>query len=387
MRHSVKLLLPLMVLVMAGFAAPVRAQIGKDVRIAAGSPEDKALNDIGTATDPAKKLELIEKFQAEYGSGDMAVVAYEQFVNYYLQQKNYDKVYEYGEKLFQVDPDNFSNGVNLVRAAQEKGDVAKLFEYGEKVSGIITRYKAQGPPAGANETDWNGRKQRTLEEIGDNVTYLQQALFSTGYRVQDPSTRAGLLVRFANAFPDSSYIGRALEIAVASYQQAQDYPKMLQVANGVLAKDPNATGMLILLAEYLSEKGEELDKAESYAMKAVEALGSAKKPDDLSDEQWQQQTSLQKGLALTALGQVGIWQKKNLQALESFKAAAPLLQPNPTMYARNQYRMGFALLNLKRVAEARTALTEAAAVDSPYRALAQEKLKSLPAGTGTRRNP
>jgi hypothetical protein len=41
--------------------------------------------------------------------------------------------------------------------------------------------------------------------------------------------------------------------------------------------------------------------------------------------------------------------------------------------------MGFALINLKRIPEARTALTEAASVESPYRAMAQAKLKELPA--------
>jgi tetratricopeptide (TPR) repeat protein len=387
MRHFLGFFLLLMVAMVVGWASPAKAQIGKDVRIAAGSDEDKALEAIGSATDPAKKLELLEAFLTDYGKGDMAVAAYEQFVNYYLQQKNYDKAFEYGDKLFQADPDNFTNGVNMVRAAQEKGDTAKLFEYGEKVGGIVSRYKAQGPPGGVSEAEWQDRKQRALEAIGDNLAYVEQSLFSAGYRAQDASTRAGLLVRFADAFPLSSYAGRALEMAVVSYQQAQDYPKMLQVANGALAKDPNATGMLILLADYLTEKGEDLDKAESYANKAIEVLGSAKKPADLTDEQWQQQTSLQKGLALSSLGQADIWRKKNLQAIESLKAAAPLLKPNPMMYARNQYRMGFALLNLKRVAEAKAALSEAAAVDSPYKALAQDKLKSLPAGVGGHRNP
>ena len=47
--------------------------------------------------------------------------------------------------------------------------------------------------------------------------------------------------------------------------------------------------------------------------------------------------------------------------------------------------MGFALLNLKRVAEARTALSEAASINSPYRPLAEEKLKSLPAAASRAR--
>jgi len=383
MRRSAYLLL----LVLIGFGAPAGAQIGKNVIIQAGTPEDHALLEITRMADPAEKLALIEKFLADYGKGDMAVVAYEQFVNYYMAAKNYDKVFEYGDKLFGVDADNFANGVNMVRAAQEKGDAAKIFDYGEKAGGMVIRFKAQGPPEGMGETDWEQKKQRVLEDAKDNLTYVEQSVFVTAYRTADAPAKAGLLARFAKAFPDSSYANQALGIAAAAYQQAQNYPKMLEVANGLLAKDPNDLGMLILLADYYSEKGEQLDKAEGYAKKALELLGTAKKPEGANDEQWQQQMSIQRGLALTSLGQININRGRDAQAVEDFKAAAPLLKPDAFTYARNQYRMGFALLNLKRTPEARASLTEAASINSPYRTLAQDKLKTLPPAPAGRKKP
>ncbi len=84
--------------------------------------------------------------------------------------------------------------------------------------------------------------------------------------------------------------------------------------------------MLLFLSDYYSEKGEQLDKAEAYAKKAITLLGAAQKPEGVTDEQWQQQISLQKGLALSALGQVNIQKKDNAQAVENFRAAAPLLK-------------------------------------------------------------
>ena len=155
----------------------------------------------------------------------------------------------------------------------------------------------------------------------------------------------------------------------------------LEVANGLLAKDPNNLGMLILLADYYSEKGEQLDKAEAEAKKALSVLDSATKPEGVSDEQWQAQNALQKGLALSALGQINIQKKDNATAAQNFKAAAPLLKSDAGSYARNQYRLGFALLNLKKMPEAKAALTEAASLNTPYKALAQDKLKGLPATT------
>src|ERR1700720_1501645 len=91
-------------------------QIGKDGAIPAGSDADHAITEINGATDPAQKLALIDKFSSTLGQGDMAIVADDLYVNYYLAQKNYEKAFEYGDKLFALDPDNFANAVNMVRA-------------------------------------------------------------------------------------------------------------------------------------------------------------------------------------------------------------------------------------------------------------------------------
>jgi tetratricopeptide (TPR) repeat protein len=135
--------------------------------------------------------------------------------------------------------------------------------------------------------------------------------------------------------------------------------------------------MLLLLSDYYGEKGEQLDKAEAYAKKAISTLETAAKPAGVADEQWMQQKALQKGLALSSLGQVNIEKKENAQAVENLKTAAPLVKADDGSYARNQYRLGFALLNLKRNAEAKEAFTQAASVNSPYKGPAQEKLKGL----------
>lgn len=369
-------------------ASRANAQIGKFVPIPANSDADHALTEINATTDPGQKLALIDKFAASPAAqGDMAIVADDLYVNYYIAAKNYDKAFAYGDKLFSLDPDNFSNAVNMVRAAAEKGDTAKLFSYGEKSAAILQRYKASPPPEGMKEEAWNDQKKQTLENASDSVKYIGQLLFDGAYRAPDAAKRAALLVRFAQMFPDSPYATQALGVAAASYQQAQNGPKMLETANGLLAKDPDNVAMLILLADYYSEKGEQLDRAEANAKKAVSVLASARKPEGVTDEQWQQQSALQKGLALSALGQVNIEKKDNLQAAENLKTAAPLLKSDAGSYARNQYRLGFALLNLKKVPEAKVAFTEAASVNSPYRALAQDKLKGLPAVAAGRTKP
>jgi tetratricopeptide (TPR) repeat protein len=370
------------VLLLAGFFAgiPLRAQLGKAVIIAAGSEVDHQLNDINAATDPAAKLKLIDAFSAAHPEGDLQILADEQYVNYYLNAKQYDKVFEYGEKLLALDPDNFSNAVNMVRAANEKGDTERLFAAGEKASGIVQRFKAQPPPAGTSPEAWKADQQQKLESVKDNRDYIEQSLMNAAYQQKDATKKATLLVRFATVFPDSPNAGQALSAAAVTYQQAQNRPKMLETANSALAKDPDNLGILLLLADDYSEKGEQLDKAEAYAKKATSLCDAAKKPEGMSDADWQKQINLQKGLALSALGQIDLQKKLNPAAVDSLTKAAPLLKTNAAVYARNQYRLGFAYLNLKNTAGAKQAFTDAASVDSPYKGPAQDKLKGIAAG-------
>ena len=368
-------------------ACPVFGQqIGKYVPVQAGSDVDHALTEINAATDPAQKLALIDKFAAGPGNeGDNPILANGLYVDYYIGLKNYDKAFEYGDKLFAIDPDNFQNAMNMIRAASEKGDSERLTSYAEKTQGILKHYKEAPAPAGTDASHWEQQKSQALENNKDGIAYIQHAVYNGAIQAKDPGKRAGYLVRFAQALPDSPYANQALGVAATSYLQAQNAPKMLEVANGLLAKDPSNVGMLLLLSDYYCDKADQLAKAEAYAKKALSILDAAPKPEAVADEQWAQQKSLQKGLALSSLGQVNIGKKDNPQAVDNLKAAGPLLKLDDGSYGRNQYRLGYALLNLKRTAEAKEAFTQAASVNGPYKALAQDKLKASAGPVSARR--
>lgn len=358
------------------FAPACQAQLGKYVPIPAGSEMDHQLTAINNA-DASQKLALIEQFAQAHPEDDYQIVADEQFVNYYLSVKQYDKAFEYGNKLFALDPDNYSNAINMIRVANEKRDTDKLYSYGEKANAILQRYKSSSAPADADAESWLRNREQKLASLKDDQDYVRQSLYSGAYNVSDPAKKAGYFERFAKMYPDTPEGAQAQAMAAISYQQAQNRPKMLEVANGALAKDPNNITMLLILADDFSEKGEQLDKAEAYAKKAASLTDTAKKPESVSDDQWKQQLTMQKGLALSALGQVDIEKKLNAQAVEQLTKAAPLLKSNPVTYARNQYRLGFAYLNLKKNAEAKQAFTDAASVDSPYKAPSQQKIAEI----------
>lgn len=364
-------------LLVTGFVPACMAQLGKNVMIPAGSETDRQLTAINAATDPAEKLPLIDQFSQAHPDDDLQIVADEQYVSYYINARQYDKAFEFGDKLFALDPDNYSNAVNMVRAANEQGDTEKLYAYGEKAAGILQRFRAMNAPEGTPADNWARMKAEKLESIKDNEDYIEQSLIRAAYGVKDPNKKANYLQRFAKMYPDTPQGEQALTVAASAYQQAQNRAKMQEVANSVLAKDPNNVGVLLLLADDYSERADQLDKAEAYAKKASSVVDTAKKPENVTDDQWKQQTSIQKGLALSALGQINIEKKQNAVAVDNFIKAAPLLKSNALLYARNQYRLGYAYLNLKKNPEAKQAFTEAASLDTPFKAPAQQKLSEL----------
>ena len=358
------------------FVPSSQAQLGKSVTIPAGSEADRQLSAI-YAADPAQKLSLLDEFVKAHPETDFQIAADEQYVVYYLNAKQYDKAFEYGDKLFALDPDNYTNAVNMVRGASEKGDADKLFSYGEKANSIIRNYKASPPPEGTNAADWARAKDDKLASVKDNQDYVRQALLNGAYNAKDPAKKADYFVRFAKMYPGTPEGEQALTMAASAYQQMQNRAKMQEVANDALIRDPDDIGMLLLLADDYSEKGDQLAKAEEYAKRAATLTDAAKKPDNVSDGQWKQQTEVQKGLSLSTLGQINLQRKQNAQAVDNLVKAAPLLKSNALLYARNEYRLGYAYLNLKRNADATKAFTEAASVNSPYKGPAQQKLAEI----------
>jgi len=370
-------------------AATASAQIGKSVSVSAGTPEDKALTEIYGAPDGPEKVALLDKFMADFGKGDMELLTDQLYVQTYLAQKNYGKVYEFASKALALDPTNLAAAVSMVHAAEEQGDAKKLYDAGDKVAEIIAQYKNSPAPEGTSPEQWAQQKTANLNNAQGDIGYVEYALVNAAYKTTNPIARAALFERYVTSFPDSPYTTTVREQTAIAYQQAQDTPKMLDTAQRILVTDPNNISMLLLLSDYWTENGKELDKAAADAQQALDLLAQAKKPDNLSDEQWQQQVSVEKGLAYSAIGEVNVNKGRNQPAVDAFKQASPLLKSNTVLYARNLYRLGFTLAKMQRIPEARTVLSEAVSMDSPYKSKAQETLNKIggsTAGKGTHKS-
>lgn len=349
------------VLILLILALPAAAQIGKQPMIRAGTPEDKAMTEIDNAADNATKLTLLAKFVADFGQTDIVLLAYERYVAIYSADKDYARAFEYGEKALQFDPGSLNAAIGLVRTAQEAGNLQKMFDYGDRAGAILRQYKASAAPADTDADAWKELQRLAFERSAEQIGYLHSSLLNAASQLSDPAGKVALLDRYIKAFPDSPYLSNAQVLAAA---------------------------VMTMQASTWSENGTQLDQADAYAARSLELLAQAAKPAQLTDEQWARQKALQQGLAKTAQGRVHVHKGRNTQAVEMLRAAAPLVKSDATSYAGNQYWLGFALLNLKRNPEARTAFSEAAAISSPYQAQAQKKLAELgPAGRPAKKRP
>ena len=369
--------LMILIAILLSVSATASAQIGKSVSVSAGTPEDKALTEIYAAPDGPEKVALLDKFMADFGKGDMELLADQLYVQTYLAQKNYAKVYEFAAKELAVDPTNVSAAVAMVHAAEEQGDLKKLYDAGDKVAEIVAQYKNAPAPEGTAPDQWARQKTTNLANVQGDVGYVEYALVNAAYKTTDPAARAALFERYVTMFPDSQYTPAVREQTAIAYQQAQQIPKMLDTAQRILVTDPNNISMLLLLSDYWTENGQQLDKAAEYAQQALDQLAQAKKPDNLSDDQWQAQVLVEKGLAYSAIGEANVNKGRNQPAVDAFKQASPLLKSNTVLYARNLYRLGFTLAKMERIPEARTVLTEAVSINSPYKSKAQETLNKI----------
>lgn len=379
--------LTFLLLAILTFAAASSAQIGKRITIQAGTPEDRAVREITRASDPAQKLALLDAFLAEHAKDDMALVAYELYLEHYLQAQDYAKVYEYGEKSLALDPDGYLTLTRMFRAAQQQGDSARLMDYGLRIGEIIQRFKSRPAPEGTDAAVWEANRKMALEDNQETTNYVAYTVFSTAQQNADLAARAAQLEKFAAAFPDSQYTPNARALVAGTYQQMQQFDKMDAFVEKVLEAEPNNVTLLLMLADSWSERGVQLDKAEKYAGRALEAVDAAPRPESVDEQQWAAQKSIQQGLAHSTVGQVQLHRQRFADGVLSLTKAAPLLKSETLYYARNQLRLGYAYASLRRSDEARKALTEAAEADTPYRARAQEIMKNLPAPAPARRRP
>jgi len=365
-------LLTLLVLVLVSFAY---AQLDRIV-IAAGTPEDQALQDISKETDAQKKLTMYEDFLQKFSSNP-AAVAYGnwQISQAYQSAGDLTKALEYGDKALAASPHNLDILVSQASIAQQLKDDGKIIDYSEKGGQAYEAIGKGAKPEGVSDQDFANRASSDRDAEKGAHDFLEGVSFSAIADAKDPKKRMSYIERFTAAFPESKFQEQVSQYAMYTLGPGQlnDPARLVAFGEKSLAANPNSIPVLLLLASSYVEdtKPANVAKAATYSQKVITL---AKGDDPAADRT----RKLSAGMAHSTLGYAFMKQDKTVNAIPELKSASALLKgQDDTAYATALYRLGYAYAKLNRVTDARETLNEAIKIQGPLQQPSRELLEKV----------
>jgi hypothetical protein len=196
-------------------------------------------------------------------------------------------------QTFCARPGQFSERDEHGSRSFRKGDADRLISYGEKTQGILQRYKNAPAPAGSSAEAWTQQKAQTLEANKDGITYIQNAVFSGVYQTMDAGKRAAPWCDSHRFFRTRRTQIRRLSSGdgvSAGAERAED----ARSANGLLAKDPNNVECCCCSPIIMARRANSWTRLRLMRRRQRALVETAKKPEEMADDQWKQQGQLQK---------------------------------------------------------------------------------------------
>jgi tetratricopeptide (TPR) repeat protein len=349
------------------------AQVDR-ITIAAGTPEDQALNTISNEQDSQKKLAMYQDFVQKFSSNPVAV-AYGnwQISQLYQTAGDMQKALAFGDQALASSPHNLDILVSQASIAQQIKDNAKIMDYAIRGGEICSSIPKQPKPAGLSDQDFAAHVAEDKNNAKPSCDFLEAAAFNVIASESDAKTRMADIERFTPAFPNSRFQEPVTSYAMISLSQLKDVPRMIAYGEKTLAADPNNLPALLLLAgTYVDDpKPGSTDKAVSYAQKAIE-VANADAPDA------DRSRKISAGAAHSTIGYAYMKENKTAAAIPELKSASTLLKSlDDQQFSIAMYRLGYAYAKLDKISEAREALAEVVKISGPVQQPAEQLLAKV----------
>jgi tetratricopeptide (TPR) repeat protein len=356
--------------------------------IVMNTPEDELTLAYNGAENPQEQIAALDKFVQEQPDSKFLPCAHEYYTMAYMKLSNYDKVIEYGEKGLAEHQDVMLM-MNLTKAYVAGGKVSDTaLETVLKAAEQIKTESTPSRPTTVGDEEWQKILEEAAVQAKDWRAYMEYAFFQFLQREPDGNKRAQWLDRFVQAYPESPNTAQINFNHFLAYKLANNPAKLDEYGEKAVAADPDNVGTLNLVADDYVTRQTNLDKAETYAKKALDLAPAMKKPEGLTDEQFKAAQNSQLGFAHLTLASIafqrGIKTKKIGPAIQEFKVAIDLLSPNPELQSRALFYLGWAYeagtpANHKGAIEA---LTRAVSLATSWQAQAQDLLAKVKKAVG-----
>jgi tetratricopeptide (TPR) repeat protein len=155
---------------------------------------------------------------------------------------------------------------------------------------------------------------------------------------------------FVQKYPQSHYLPSVYSALVIEYFISNQLEKTVETGKKAIEINPGNPTILAITAQVMvrtwrpnaSDSAANLDAAEQYSKKALEALAAAPKPAGVSDEAFNQTKSRGVSMAHSSLGTVDLHRKDYSDAITELQAAVSVTtRPDPVDY----YLLGLAEQN------------------------------------------
>lgn len=340
---------PLRVVPMIGFfacALPLAAQtpcVG--LSVVANTPEDQLMLAVNGADKPEEQVAALEKFTQEHADSKFMPCVNEYLTSTNVKLNNFDKAIEYGEKDVAANYLNLNLAINLLKAyvgAGKANDPA--FDLIVKAPGLIKTEMTPSKPTNVSDADWQKMQEEAAASAKDDRAFMEYAFFQLLPRVTDANKRVQYLDGFMQAYPDTTNTGQVNFQYFVAYAMQNNMVKADEYGEKAVAADPSNIVALNLLADSYATRQTNLDKAATYARKALDQATTMKKPEGVSEEQFKIEQNNGLGLAHLTLGYVAFQRASKTRkvgpAIQDLKTAADLLKANPEYQGKALYLLG-----------------------------------------------
>jgi tetratricopeptide (TPR) repeat protein len=348
------------------------------ILIPAGSPEDKALQQINAESDVEKRIPMLQSFLQQFAGNQQAVIYGQwQLGQQYLDSGDIPKAMEYGQKALASQPNNLDILVFLAGAANKAKAYDVVVDCAVRGATAFNGIANEPKPDGVSAELFADHIKTAQEPSRSSYEFLEVAGLNAMVAETNAKKRMGYVERYMGAFPGSRFQEQVMGLAVSTLAELKDSARLVSFSDKALAAYPKSVTTLVVLSEAFGDSPDAPAgvRAESYARKALDLTKDPKAaPADAG------QLRLYTGLAHSALGYALLKQDKNVPAITELKTATDELKGQGDSYSGALYRLGFAYAKTGKLAEAKVTLTELAAIQGPFQAPARDLLAKVQAG-------
>jgi tetratricopeptide (TPR) repeat protein len=357
----------------------VSAQVAT-IMIPAGTPEDKALQQITAENDVQKRVAMLQDFLQKFSSNPQAVTYGQwQLAQQYMDQGDTAKALEYGQKAVAGQPNNMDILVFVAGVAQKAKANDVIMDCAMRGGDAFNGIARQPKPEAMDPEAYALRIKQAQDPVRPSYEFLEATALNVMVAEQNVARRMGYIERYLGAFPGSRFQEQVMQLAVATLADMKDSARLASFSEKALAANPNSVSTLVVLAEVFADNSATgaAARAEGFARKAID-LANGQKATEAN------QLQLYAGLAHSALGNALMKQEKNALAIPELKTACALLKEHSDAYPAVLYRLGFAYAKTPgKLPDAKATLTELVAIPGPYQQPGRDLLARVQAAAAT----